>query len=99
MVPTFSYRLQTFQKDTVVLVTSRILFCPRENLFEIVRLLRDKGQGFAEISQMLVGQKVKVNYPGWYRYFRVTKIMEDSSLESFEGEFEGTPGKLVDYFE
>ena len=98
MMPTFSYRLQTFQKSATVLVNNRILFCPSKSLFEIYTQLRQNGRDLNQANQLLLGQKIKINYPGWYRYFKITKILDSESLDTYVGVFEGIRCSLAEYF-
>ncbi len=39
-----------------------------------------------------------MNYPGWYRYFKITRFIEGETLETFETEIDGEKVNLYDYF-
>lgn len=98
MVPTFKYRLETMFGDYRVSIKNTILFSPSQNLYSIVMTMIEKGVRESHIRKVLIGQRIKINYPGWYRYFKITKFIEGSTLENHETEIDGRKVKLYDYF-
>lgn len=98
MMPTFKYKLESMFDNFRVSVRNTILFCPNKSLYDIVMQMIEKGIRETHIRKILIGQRIKLNYPGWYRYFKITKFIEGETLENYQMDVDGRKVKLYDYF-
>jgi hypothetical protein len=98
MMPTFKYKLESIFDDYRVSVRNTILFCPNKSLYDMVMSMIEKGIRETQIRKILIGQRIKLNYPGWYRYFKITRFIEGETLENHHTTIDGRKVKLYDYF-
>ena len=89
MIPVFSYKVEDLIGEPSLHIKNEILFSPNSNLYEIVNQLMFSGVPESDISKLLVGSIVKVNYQSWCSYFRITRFIENETLEDFKIDLSG----------
>ena len=89
MQPVFKCSVETLFNDHKISVINKILFCPQKSLYAIVMDLLAKKLEEGTIKRLLEGSLIKLNYPAWFKYFKITKFLTQVNLEEYQIEVDG----------
>lgn len=98
LFPTFKVNFVRLDTANYISVDYDMLFSPIVNVSHMIEALIQKGMDRNEIQNVFHGKLVQTKYQSWAKYFKITRILFDSQLNTHVSERNSQSRPLLDYF-
>ena len=96
--PAFKFEYVKLDQSNFISVACDILFSPNLSLLDVVRALRAKNVSDSEIQRVFAGKLVQTKYQSWAKYFKITRVLFNETLDKCTFSREGHRVALSEYF-
>lgn len=98
LIPAFKLDFIKLDVQHHLSITCEMMFAPKVSVMSIVEALLNKGISHAEVERTVVGKLVQTTYQSWAKYFKITGILFNQTIDSYEYDKFGQKYKFSDYF-
>lgn len=98
LVPIFSYEVADFIGSPALIVKNDLHLAPNMSLFDVTKLMVSRGIPEDQISEILKGSIIKLNYQSWCSYYKISNFIENSTLDSQLIDIDGNSISLMQFF-